>query len=133
MNRVGQPPFPWAKGVNYAQAVVTDAPLVFVSGQGGFGPDGTVTAPDDFEAQLRQAFANISAILEAEGASLATIVRLTSYLVRAEDYDAFKRVRGELFKPPYPASTAVVIAGFLIPGMLVEVDAVAAVGEARTY
>jgi enamine deaminase RidA (YjgF/YER057c/UK114 family) len=56
---------------------------------------------------------------------------MTVYLARASDYDAFKRVRGELFQPPYPASTAIVAGGFLFEGMLVEMDAVARVGEER--
>ena len=54
------------------------------------------------------------------------------YLARREDYDAFKRVRHDVFSPPYPASTAIVAGGFLFDGMLVEIDAVARVGEART-
>jgi len=70
-------------------------------------------------------------VREAEGASLRTVVKMTVYLAQASDYDVFKRVRGELFAPPYPASTAVVGGGFLFEGMLVEMDAVARVGEAR--
>ena len=70
-------------------------------------------------------------MLRAEGASLETVVKMTVYLARAEDYDTFKRVRGELFSPPYPASTAIVAGGFLFDGMLVEMDAVARVGEER--
>jgi enamine deaminase RidA (YjgF/YER057c/UK114 family) len=111
--------------------VVTAGELVFTAGQGGFGADGAVVDPHDAEAQIRQAFANVAAVLEAEGGSLRTIVKMTVYLARASDYDAFKRVRGELFAPPYPASTAIVAGGFLFDGMLVEMDAVARVGEER--
>ena len=70
-------------------------------------------------------------MLEAEGASLATVVKMTVYLARASDYDAFKRARHDAFSPPYPASTAIVAGGFLFDGMLVEIDAVARVGERR--
>ena len=129
-NRALANPFPWAAEYQYAQSVLTDGELVFTAGQGGFGDDGTVVS-DDPEAQIRQAFANLAAVLEAEGASLRTIVKMTVYLARASDYDAFKRVRGELFAPPYPASTAIVVGGFLFDGMLVEMDAVARVGEER--
>lgn len=132
MNRAGRPLFTWAKNVTYSQAVVTDAPLVFVSGQGGFGDDGTVTAPDDFEAQIRQTYANMATILEAEGASLATLISQTVYLLRAGDVEIFRSVRRELFAPPYPATTAIIVAGLVLPGMLVEIDAVAAVAEPRT-
>jgi len=131
VNRAGRNPFPFAAEYQYSQSVVTEGALVFTAGQGGFGTDGVVVDPDDAEAQIRQAFANVAAVLEAEGASLETIVKMTVYLARASDYDAFKRVRGELFSPPYPASTAIVAGGFLFDGMLVEMDAVARVGEER--
>ena len=131
MNRAGANPFPWAAEYEYSQSVVADGELVFTAGQGGFGADGAVVAPDDAEAQIRQAFANVDAVLRAEGASLETVVKMTVYLARASDYDAFKRVRHEVFSPPYPASTAIVAGGFLFDGMLVEMDAVARVGEPR--
>jgi enamine deaminase RidA (YjgF/YER057c/UK114 family) len=131
VNRAGRNPFPWAADYQYSQSVVASGELVFTAGQGGFGPDGAVVDPNDAEAQIRLAFANVAAVLEAEGASLETIVKMTVYLASASDYDAFKRVRGELFRPPYPASTAIVAAGFLFDGMLVEMDAVARVGEER--
>ena len=105
--------------------------MVYVSGQGGFGPDGAVVDPHSFEAQLRQAYANVQALLEANGAGLQTIVKMTVYLAQASDYDDFKRVRAEVFSAPYPASTAIVAGGFLFEGMLVEMEAVARVGEPR--
>jgi 2-iminobutanoate/2-iminopropanoate deaminase len=132
MNRSGRNPFPFAAEYQYAQSVVTEGELVFTAGQGGFGVDGVVVDPTDAEAQIRRAYANLDAVLQAEGASLETIVKMTVYLASADDYDTFKRVRGELFSPPYPASTAIVAGGFLFEGMLVEIDAVARVGEART-
>jgi 2-iminobutanoate/2-iminopropanoate deaminase len=132
VNRAGQNPFPFAAEYEYSQLVVTDGELVFASGQGGFGDDGAVVDAEDAEAQIRRAFANLAQVLEAEGASLATVVKMTVYLARASDYDAFKRARHDAFSPPYPASTAVVTGGFLFDGMLVEMDAVARVGEPRT-
>ena len=132
MNRAGQNPLEFAAGYEYSQSIVCEGPLVFVSGQGGFGPDGEVVDPDDFDAQLRQAYANLAAILEANGASMATVVKMNVFLARASDYDAFKRIRHEVFSPPYPASTATVSGGFLFDGMLVEMDAVARVAEPRS-
>ena len=130
MNRAGRNPFPFAAEYEYSQSVVVDGALVFTAGQGGFGEDGAVVDPDDAEAQIRKAFANLEQVLEPEGASLATVVKMTVYLARASDYDAFKRARHDAFSPPYPASTAIVAGGFLFDGMLVEIDAVARVGEA---
>jgi 2-iminobutanoate/2-iminopropanoate deaminase len=132
VNRAGRNPFPWASEYEYSQSVVTDGALVFTAGQGGFGDDGAVVDPDDAEAQIRRAFANLDTVLRAEGAALETVVKMTVHLARATDYDAFKRVRHDVFSPPYPASTAIVAGGFLFDGMLVEIDAVARVGEARS-
>ncbi len=132
MNRAGRNPFPFAAEYEYSQSVVTAGELVFAAGQGGFGQDGAVVDPDDAEAQIRKAFANLDAVLREEGASLATVVKMTVYLASASDYDAFKRARHNAFSPPYPASTAIVAGGFLFDGMLVEIDAVARVGEERS-
>ena len=132
MNRAGQNPLDFTSEYEYSQVMVADGPMLFVSGQGGFGDDGAVVDANDFEAQLRRAYANLAALLEANGGSLATVVRMTIYLARAADYDAFKRVRHEVFDAPYPASTAIVAGGFLFDGMLVEMDAVARVGEPRS-
>jgi enamine deaminase RidA (YjgF/YER057c/UK114 family) len=127
----GRNPFPWAAAYDYSQSLVVDGRLVFASGQGGFGDDGQVVDADDFEAQLRRAYSNLAAVLEAEGSSLAGVVKITVYLLRHQDYETFKRVRGEVFSPPYPASTVILAGGFVFPGMLVELDAVAVVGETR--
>ena len=131
MNRAGQNPLEFTREYEYSQVMVADGPMLFVSGQGGFGDDGAVVDAD-FEAQLRRAYANLAALLAANGGSLATVVRMTVYLAQASDYDTFKRVRQELFDPPYPASTAIVAGGFLFEGMLVEMDAIARVGEPRS-
>lgn len=120
--------FPWSAAYQYSQSVA-EGDLVFASGQAGFQPDGSL--PEGFEAQFRQALANVDEVLRAQGASLDSVLRLTTYLSSADQYDAFKAVRGELLTAPYPASTAVVV-GFVFPGMLVEVEAVASRRGPRT-
>lgn len=122
-------PFPWAEGLHYSQAVVAGA-FVFTAGQGGFGPDGELVA-GGFEPQCRQAFANLAAALAAGGATLAGLVKLTVYLPNRSDYDLFKTIRAEFLHAPFPASTAIV-ADLLIDGMLIEIDAVAVAGSARS-
>jgi 2-iminobutanoate/2-iminopropanoate deaminase len=130
-NRALPNPFPWAADYQYSQSVLTEGALVFTAGQGGFGDDGAVVS-DDAEAQIRRAFGNVDLALQEGGASLDTIVKMTVYLADAGLYDTFKKVRCELFSPPYPASTALVAGGFLFDGMLVEIDAVGRVSEPRS-
>jgi len=131
VNQAGFNPLPFTEDWEFSQSMICNGTLVFTSGQGGFGPDGEVVDPDDFEAQLRQTYANLAKVLEAAGASLDTVVKMTVYLAREDDYDTFTRVRHEMFTRPYPASTAIQ-GRMLFEGMLVEMDAVARVGERRS-
>ncbi len=120
--------FPWAAGYAFSQSVA-EGDLVVASGQAGFHPDGTMA--EGFEAQFRLALANLDSVLRAQGASLGSVLRLTTYLSDVADYATFKAVRAEVLQPPYPASTAVVV-GFVFPGMLVEVEAIASRRGPRT-
>lgn len=120
---------PWTEDLQYSQTVST-AGLVFTAGQGGFGRDGDLVA-GGFEPQLLQAFANLSDVLQVQGADLNSVVKLTVYLIDVADYESFKALRPTYFAPPYPASTAVVVEALLVEGMRVEIDAVAVVGLPR--
>lgn len=127
---VGDPPFSWARELEYGQAVAAGE-LVFTARQGGFGPDGELVS-GGFESQARQAFANLAAALGSHAAGLENVTKLTVYLVDRADYEAFKCIRGEVLSAPYPASTAVLVGGLLIDGMSIELDAVALIGAPRT-
>ena len=120
--------YPWQAGLHFSQSVRVDD-VVYSSGQAGFRSDGTLVG-DDFESQCRQAFANLDEVLRAQGASIDTVIRLSAFFSDAGQYAEFKRIREELLKDPYPASTAVVV-GFVFPGMLVELEAVAVRGGSR--
>ena len=121
------PDFPWTEGLTYNQAVKT-GDLVFTAGQGGFKADGSLDA--DFEAQARQAMANVEAALQVFGADLQSAVKLTVFLVDADDYGKFKELREELFDAPYPAST-LLLGTPVFPEMLIEVEAVASLSGPR--
>jgi enamine deaminase RidA (YjgF/YER057c/UK114 family) len=82
----------------------------------------------DFEAQTRQAFANIAATLARAGASLADIVSMTVYIGDTRHGDRFVQIRKEYFPDGYPASTLVTVTGFARPEMMVEITPVAVVG-----
>lgn len=101
---------------------------VYVGGQNGVGPDGTVVAPD-LGSQARQAYANLRTCLEAAGAQLADVVRWTVLCVDGapmhEGFAAFGEVWPRDAAPP--AITFAFVAGLAGPGALVEIEAVAAV------
>jgi 2-iminobutanoate/2-iminopropanoate deaminase len=121
--------FPWAAGWHFSQAVRA-GDIIVTAGQAGFDDDGRFVG-EDFEAQFRQAFRNLDRVLRTQGSSLDGVMRLNTYLSDAAQYEAFKQIRSEFLTAPYPASTAVVV-GFVFPGMLVEIEAIAVRGGRRT-
>ena len=87
---------------------------------------GNTVGIGDFEAQARQTFDNLTAVLEAAGGTFADVVELTYYLVNLDDFAVLDRVRRDyLAGPPYPASTAVEVSRLLDPAWLLEVSALA--------
>jgi 2-iminobutanoate/2-iminopropanoate deaminase len=120
-------PWTWQDAAGFSQAWRVDAAasLVFVAGQGPVSPDGQLVGADDFDAQVRQTFENMRTVLDQSGASFESIVKLTVYLTDIAKLRDFGRVRGEFITGPAPASTAVQIGALALPGMMVEVEAIA--------
>jgi reactive intermediate/imine deaminase len=95
--------------------------FVYVSGQ--VGRDAvTGELAEGIEAQTARAIENISAILQAGGASLSDVVKATVHLKDMNDFKAFDRVYGRYFPDPKPVRTTV---GSYLPKALVEIDVVA--------
>jgi enamine deaminase RidA (YjgF/YER057c/UK114 family) len=98
--------------------------LLFLTGMTGVQPDDSIA--DDPEQQIRDAFANVSAVLAAAGLDTSHIIEMTSYHVGIQEHiDTFKKVRDELVAEPYPAWTAIEVAGFITAGAIVEIRVVA--------
>lgn len=103
---------------------IVSGDFVFLTGMTGSLPDGTMLA--DPETQFRNAFAKIAEVLAAEGLSLEAVVEMTSYHVGLRGhFDLFDRVRQSLFADPWPAWTAVEVAGLRRIGALVEIRVIA--------
>jgi reactive intermediate/imine deaminase len=105
--------------------VVRAGDTLYVSGQVAKDRDNNFVGVSDPEAQCRQAFANLAAVLEEAGSSLEHIVKLTIYLTDAAFIDTFRAVRNELLNRPMPASTLVIVSGLAAPELLVEIEAIA--------
>ena len=108
-------------------SAVRSGDFIFLSGQLGALPG--VNPPQliegGIEAETRQTFANISAVLEAAGATLADIVKCTVYLVDIDDYAAMNAVYIEYFPDDPPARAALAGSGLAL-GARVEIDCIAA-------
>lgn len=115
------PPF---AAYSHGVEIAAGARLVFCSGQLGFGADETV--PPDCEGQAEICFANIKAILEGAGMSLAHVVRINAYVTGREHMAPYMRVRDRLFAEHPPASTLMIVNGFTRAEFVVEIEVVAA-------
>ena len=111
---------------NYAPAVRA-GDFVYVSGQ--VGRDQTMTAvTSSLEDHVEAVFANLVAVLEAAGCTVADVVELVSYHVDLPDQmPTFQLVKRRYFADPatLPAWTAVGVEQLNSPAFLVEVKAVA--------
>jgi 2-iminobutanoate/2-iminopropanoate deaminase len=114
-----------AKPVGPYTPVVRAGDWLVVSGQVGVVEGELVRG--GMEAELRQALANLQALLEGEGASLADVVKTTVFLRHIDDYGPMNDVYIEIFGDHRPARSALAVAGLPV-GALVEVEAWAYVG-----
>jgi reactive intermediate/imine deaminase len=101
--------------------------LLFVSGCVPTDGKGNVVGGDDVVAQARQTFENIGAILRAAGASPADVAKVTVYLTDVDDRTRINPVRQDFFGEARPASTLVEVSRLAIPGIKIEVEAIARV------
>jgi enamine deaminase RidA (YjgF/YER057c/UK114 family) len=108
----------------YSQ-VVRAGTLVCIAGQVAADASGKLVGEGDCEAQATQAFENLRRALASVGGTFSNLVRMTVYLTRAENIDAYRRVRAKYLTGDKPASTLVVIDRLLLPDYLIEIEAMA--------
>jgi enamine deaminase RidA (YjgF/YER057c/UK114 family) len=124
-----QPPG-WARPRGYANGVAATGRLVFVAGQIGWDAEQRF-ASDGFAAQVRQALANVVAVLACAGAKPEHLVRMTWYVTSRDEYNAALAEVGaawrELIGRDFPAMSVVVVAGLLEPRAKIEIEATAVV------
>ena len=95
----------------YSQAVAaTGSKTVYLSGQIGLEPATGELVAESFEAQVRQAFANLKAVVGAAGGTLDNIVKLTLFLTDLGKFAAANAIMAELIPQPFPARSTVGVA-----------------------
>ena len=111
-------------------SAIRSGDLIFLSGQLGALPG--VTPPQviagGIEAETRQTFDNIIAVLDAAGATLEDLIKCTVFLADIDDYAPFNAVYLEYFPNDPPARAALAASGLAL-GALVEIDCIAAAPE----
>lgn len=104
---------------------VLDDRTIYVSGALGVDDTWKVVGKGDVAVQTERAIEIVGKTLKAAGSSLDEVLKMNVYLVNAGDYRAMNEVRKRLFRPPYPASTVVVVKELVLPEALVEVEVIA--------
>ena len=111
----GQPIGAYSQGVRAGD-------FIFVAGQGPLDPHSGDICGTNIEEQTARALGNVKAILEAGGATMADVVKVTAHLSDISLFERYNRVYASYFPDPKPARTTV---GSQLLGILVEIDAVA--------
>ena len=100
--------------------------FIFVSGQGPLDPETGKIVGDTIEEQTERVLENIKAILAAGGATMADVVKVSAHLSDLALFERYNKVYSTYFPDPKPTRTTV---GSQLLGILVEIDAIAYVGE----
>ncbi|MGH3444201.1 MAG: RidA family protein, partial [Nocardioidaceae bacterium] len=102
------------------------ATIVHLSGQVLVDADGHLIGADDFEVQTRQCFDNLITVLGDAGGSLTDVVKFTVYLTDITRLPDYGRIKAGYIQGRQPASTAVQVVALAFPGVMIELDATAA-------
>jgi reactive intermediate/imine deaminase len=98
---------------------------LFISGVAPFDAQGRLVGEGDVVEQTRQVFRNMELVLKAAGLGFGDVLKVTVYLTDVADRKAINPVRQQYFGQARPASTLIGVAQLAIPGMKVEIEAVA--------
>ncbi len=106
----------------YSQAIKSGT-TVYLSGQIPLVPETMEMVSEDFEAQAKQVFENISAVCEAAGGNTHDLCKVNIYLIDLGNFAKVNEIMSQYFEQPYPARAAVEVKG-LPKGAQIEIDGV---------
>ena len=116
-------PATYSQGIKVTQAQT----ILFLSGQVAYTAEGGVAFRGDFKSQARGAYEAIKALLEAQGATMANVVKITTYVTNMHYRVDLAPIREEYFGKKGPASTLVEISSLAHPDWMIEVEAIAVI------
>ena len=115
-----------AKLGKYSDAIQVNsgARWLYTSGTPGLNEDGSL--PADFETQARLAWKSIVDMLHAADMTVDDIVKINQSMLRREDLPVYRQIREEYLRESRPASMLSFINELVMPGMLIELEIIAA-------
>ncbi|PYN32300.1 MAG: hypothetical protein DME01_22140 [Candidatus Rokuibacteriota bacterium] len=115
-------------GEFYQGVIVNGGRLLYLAGQVANNPDGSVAGVGDWRRQAEKVYENIGHVLRAAGATPASIVKETTWVLSIESWGPARTpVRRAFYTGDFPASTLVEIPGLARPEFLVEIEVIAAI------
>ena len=119
------------RGYSHVVAIEGAQKLAFIAGQVAIDKEGKIAGAGDLTAQIKQVAHNLIAALAAVGAKPSDIVKMNTYIVqyKPSDYAAMREARAILFPSGAepPASTLIGVHSLAVDGLLVEIEAIAAI------
>ena len=120
VNRINPPTVRAPSGYNHAIEILNPERRLVIAGQVGVRPDGAI--PERGEDQIAQAFANLIAILTANGMTTANLVKTTVFLTERDLLAAFRAERTRVMGDLVPASTLLFVSGLADTRFVVEIE-----------
>jgi enamine deaminase RidA (YjgF/YER057c/UK114 family) len=124
--------FPKPRG--YANGIIAEGRMLFISGQIAWDKDARIVSPD-FATQFLQALDNVIAVVREAGGGTEHVVKLLAFVTDLDQYRAATRAIGEGWRARmdkhYPAMSLVKVAGLLEPGALVEIEGMAVLPQEK--
>ena len=108
-------------GYTHCMLIQGEQRRLVMSGQVGVAPDGSV--PNTGEGQIAQVFANLRALLEANGMGITNLVKTTVFLTDRSLLASFRAARDAVYSGHVPCSTLLFVAGLADPRFMVEIEA----------
>jgi 2-iminobutanoate/2-iminopropanoate deaminase len=105
--------------------------ILFVSGLTAHDAEGKLVGGTDAAAQTHQILVNLNCVLDAAGATMADVLKVTVFLTNIDDRAAINPVRQEFFGSARPASTLIEVSRLALPDMKVEIEAVVGLPETK--
>jgi 2-iminobutanoate/2-iminopropanoate deaminase len=111
---------------SFITPVIVHSGVIYIAGQGAHSHDTGETFPTDIENHTKHVMENVKHLVETGGGTMDSILQLTVYLAKIDDYDGMNKVFKTYFPHGGPARTTVAVAN--LPGdSLVEINCTAAV------